>query len=362
MTFKKISAAFLSAVLAVTMCGCNNHPATSEAIAGTSSAAEPSESTDNTEASTSEPEQSNTEVKAGFTVDGTKLLDANGNEFVMRGINHAHCWFKNQLDTAIDAIAETGSNCVRVVLADGDQWDKTTPEEVEKIIEQCIEHKMIAILEVHDGTGKEERSFLDNAVDFWIELKDILNAHTDTVIVNIANEWIGQWQSANWKAGYVKALPKLREAGIKNTLMVDAAGWGQFGASIKQSGKSVFESDPDGNTMFSIHMYGSAGKNETTIRNNLKGATDQGLCVVVGEFGYNHSDGDVDEAFIMQYCNENDLGYIGWSWKGNGGGVEYLDIAKEWDGSVLSEDWGENLINGENGIRQTSKICSVFEG
>ena len=361
MTLKKLSAVFMSAVLAVTMCGCNNSPKTSENTVDTSSAAEPAESSDNTEESTSEPEQNVPEAEPGFKVDGTKLLDANGNEFVMRGVNHAHAWFQKQLDTAIDAIAATGANSVRIVLADGDQWERTKPEDVEKIIEQCIGHKMIAILEVHDGTGKEERSYLDNAVDFWIELKDILNAHTDTVIVNIANEWIGEWQSANWKAGYIKAIPKLREAGIKNTLMVDAAGWGQFGASIKQSGKSVFESDPDRNTMFSIHMYGSAGKNPTTIQNNLKGATDQGLCVVVGEFGYNHSDGDVDEAFIMQYCNENALGYLGWSWKGNGGGVEYLDIAKEWDGSVLSEDWGENLINGENGIKQTAKICSVFE-
>ena len=358
MSFKKISSVILSAVLAVTMCGCNSNSTSSnnssDTGADTSSVVQPAESSDT--ANTPEPE-----AVSGFRVDGTKLLDANGNEFVMRGINHAHAWFQGELETAIDAIAATGANSVRVVLADGDQWNKTTSEEVEKIIEQCIEHKMIAILEVHDGTGKEERSYLDNAVDFWIELKDILNAHTDTVIVNIANEWIGEWQSANWKAGYIKAIPKLREAGIKNTLMIDAAGWGQFGASIKQSGKSVFESDPDGNTMFSIHMYGSAGKNETTIRNNLKGATDLGLCVIVGEFGYNHSDGDVDEAFIMQYCNENDLGYLGWSWKGNGGGVEYLDIAKEWDGSVLSEDWGENLINGENGIKATSKICSVFE-
>ena len=363
MTFKKISAAFMSAVLAVTMCGCGKSSQTSSAVisdkssditADTSSTVQSEESSDT--AGTPAPE-----AAVGFRVEGTKLLDVNGNEFIMRGVNHAHTWFQDKLDVAIEAIAATGSNSVRIVLADGDQWNKTTPEEVEKIIAQCIEHKMIAILEVHDATGKEERSYLDNAVDFWIELKDILNAHTDTVIVNIANEWIGKWDTAKWRAVYSAAIPKMREAGIKNTIMVDASGWGQYGASIKQSGKAVFESDPDRNTMFSVHMYGTAGKDEKTITDNLKGATDQGLCVIVGEFGYNHSDGDVDEGFIMQYCNENDLGYLGWSWKGNGGGVEYLDIAKEWDGSVLSEDWGEILINGENGIRQTAKVCSVFE-
>ena len=63
---------------------------------------------------------------------------------------------------------------------------------------------------------------------------------------------------------------------------------------------------------------------------------------------------------IMKYCQENGIGYLGWSWKGNSGGVEYLDIANSWDGSVLSADWGENLVNGENGIKQTSVKCSVF--
>ena len=370
MTFKKISAAFMSAVLAVTMCGCGKSSQTSsenssdtaaninsDITAGTSSAAQPEESAGNT-GNESKPA---VEAVKGFKVDGTKLLDANGNEFVMRGVNHAHTWFQDKLDIAIEAIAATGSNTVRIVLADGDQWNKSTPEEVEQIIAKCIEYKMIAVLEVHDATGKEERTYLDNAVDFWIELTDILNAHTDTVIVNIANEWIGKWDASKWKVVYSSAITKMREAGIKNTIMVDAAGWGQYGASIKQSGKAVFESDPDRNTMFSVHMYGTAGKDEKTITDNLKGATDQGLCIIVGEFGYNHSDGDVDEGFIMQYCNDNDLGWLGWSWKGNGGDVKYLDIAKEWDGSVLSEDWGEILVNGENGIRQTSKICSVFE-
>ncbi len=269
--------------------------------------------------------------------------------------------FKDQLETALDGIAATGANTVRVVLADGDQWEKTTAEDLERTIVECNERKMIAVVEVHDGCGMDKRSYLDNAVSYWIEMKDVLTKYIDTAILNITNEWIGEWNAEAWRDGYVEAIPKLREAGIKNTIMVDAAGWGQYGESIRKYGKDVFDSDPDKNTMFSIHMYGTAGKNERTITSNLKGVTDQGLCVVVGEFGYNHSDGDVDEAYIMQYCVENDLGYLGWSWKGNGGGVEYLDIAKDWSGNVLSDDWGEILVNGDNGIKKTSKLCSIFE-
>ena len=82
--------------------------------------------------------------------------------------------------------------------------------------------------------------------------------------------------------------------------------------------------------------------------------------VVIGEFGQYHSDGDVDEDYIMSYCTQKNIGYMGWFWKGNSGGGEYLDIANQWDSSQLSSDWGEKLINGTNGIRKTSKICYVF--
>lgn len=336
----------LPLVAAVSISGCSGSDVTSE----------------NSEAQASSASSSvQTSGGAGFRVDGTKLLDANGNEFVMRGINHAHTWFKDQAAVAVPAIADTGSNAVRLVFSDGQQWEKDDLASIKSLIEQCRELDMIAIVEVHDGTGKDDTDYLENAADYWIEMKDALIGNEDYVILNIANEWVGQWDGKLWRDGYVSVIPKLREAGISNTIMVDAAGWGQYGQSIADYGKEVFDSDPDKNTMFSIHMYGSAGGSETSIKKNLEGVTEQGLCVCVGEFGYTHSDGDVDEAFLMKYCTENNIGYMGWSWKGNGGGVEYLDIAQEWDGSKLSSDWGDVLINGENGIRSTARRCSVFE-
>lgn len=309
---------------------------------------------------TNESTEAVAEAVGGFSVQGTKLLDANGNEFIFRGINHAHTWFRDEDETAIPAIAETGANTVRVVFANGIKWARDNKPTLEKVINMCKENNLIAIVEVHDGTGDDSTETLEKIAEYWIEMAEVLKGNEAYVILNIANEWVGTWASDTWRDGYVSVIPKIREAGIENTIMVDAAGWGQYGKSIEDRGKEVFDSDPLGNTMFSVHMYGAAGKNEKTIQSNLEGVTGQDLCVCVGEFGYKHSDGDVDEAYIMQYCEENGIGYLGWSWKGNGGGVEYLDITNEWDGSALSSEWGEVLINGENGIKATSKPCSVF--
>lgn len=343
---KKLISMLLPLALLIAMTGCGE---------------ESSSSAENTSGASDSQAQQTNDSSSGFKVDGTKLIDANGNEFVMRGVNHAHTWFKSDSVVAIPSIASTGSNTVRLVFSDGDQWEKDDLDSIKSLIESCKEREMIAVVEVHDGTGKDEVSYLEHAADYWIEMKDALIGNEDYVILNIANEWTGNWDSKLWRDGYTAVIPKIREAGIKNTIMVDSAGWGQYGKSIADYGKEVFESDPDRNTMFSVHMYGTAGGKKSTIEKNLEGATEQGLCVCVGEFGYTHSDGDVDEAYIMEYCTENNIGYLGWSWKGNGGGVEYLDITTEWDGSALSPDWGEVLINGENGIKATSKKCTVFE-
>jgi mannan endo-1,4-beta-mannosidase len=312
---------------------------------------------------TPDPPQSKYKYE-GFSVQGTTLLDANGNPFVMRGVNHAHTWFRNQLNVALPAIAATGSNTVRIVLSNGERWQRDSAESVRRIIEMCKELEMIAVLEIHDATGRNNADDLMKAVDYWIQIKDELIGNEPYVIVNIANEWRGDWNGAAWRDGYTQAIPRLREAGIKNTLMVDAAGWGQHAASVRDFGRAVFESDVLGNTMFSIHMYEVAGRNAATVRSAIDGALAINVPLVIGEFGHKHGDANTvhDVAFmeILSYCEEKNVGYLGWSWKGNSAAVAYLDIAVEWDGSVLSADWGEILVNSVFGIRNTSKVCTIF--
>lgn len=295
----------------------------------------------------------------GFFVDGTTLYDANGKPFVMRGINHAHTWFKEEAETSFPAIAETGANTVRIVLSDGQQWEKDDIEEVKKVISLAEENNLVAVLEVHDALGTDDTAPLFHTVDYWIEIKEALKGKEDTVILNIANEWYGSWEGEGWAEGYKQAITKLRDAGFKHTIMVDSAGWGQYPASIHEYGQEVFNADPLKNTMFSIHMYEYSGGNEQTVKNNIDGVLEQGLAVVVGEFGHRHSDGEVDEDTILSYSEEKNVGWMAWSWHGNSGGVEYLDLASDFEGTLT--EWGERIVNGPNGLKETSQLSSVFE-
>lgn len=302
--------------------------------------------------------QSSTEQ--GFYVEGSTLYDAGGNPFVMRGVNHMHTWFVDEMAVTARALEETGSNCVRIVLSNGEQWDENKADEVESIIELCKKHHLIAILEVHDTTGEWKKDALLEAAEYFVDIKDVLIGEEAYVILNIANEWPSNNETGVWKEGYKEAIPMLREAGLSHTIMVDCAGGGQYGKCIEEAGAEVLAADPLGNVMFSVHMYGTSGSASELIEQNLKYATEQELCICVGEFGFKHSDGDVDEAYIMKYCEENGIGYLAWCWKGNAGEAVYLDMAMEWDGSNLSADWGEVVVNGPNGIRETAEMCTVF--
>lgn len=296
----------------------------------------------------------------GFSVDGTRLIDANGNEFVMRGVNYAYTWFTQTMNQSLPAIANANANTVRIVLSNGDQWNKTSAQEVTSLINKCSELEMIAVLEVHDATGKDDEQSLIKAANYFVGLKDVISGKEDRVIVNIANEWYGSWDTNPWVSGYKNAIKAIRDAGLTHTIMVDCAGYGQYPKSLHDGGLEVFNSDPLANTMFAIHMYEYAGSDAQTIKSNIDKTLNKGLALCIGEFGFKHSNGDVDEQYILDYCKEKNVGWLAWSWHGNSGGVEYLDLANDASGSGLS-DWGNTIVNGRNGLKETSRTCSIFE-
>lgn len=311
-----------------------------------------------TEAATAPTEDLRSQM--GFYVDGTTLYDANGNPFIMRGVNHAHTWFPDETEVAVKALAEAGCNCVRIVLSNGEVWERNEAEEVSRVIESCKENDLIAVLEVHDPTGQRDAASAMAAVEYFVSIREALVGEEAYVIINICNEWPSSADFTTWKNTYLEAIPYLREAGLAHTIMVDCGGGGQNGRFMKWGGEEILAADPLKNVMFSIHMYAKSGGSAALVAKNIRYGTDLGLCVCVGEFGYQHDGKDVDEAFIMAYCVENAIGYLAWSWKGNSEQAACLDLALDWEGNELSADWGEIVVNGPNGIRETAIICSVF--
>lgn len=296
----------------------------------------------------------------GFYTSGTKLMDSNGNEFIMRGCNFSWAWQRGNEYTVIPAAKRIGCNAIRIQLSTGRKWQKCSASDLERLIKLCEDNKLVAVFNTHDETGSNDYSDLENAANFWIEMKDILNAHRKTVLVNISNEWYGQWDSYGWAEGYKKVIPKLRNAGILSTLVVDCAGWGQYPKSIFDRGREVAAADSKGNLVFSMHFYQDAAGSDSQVRSNIDKALNVGCPVLIGEFAYEHQGHPVAWQTILDYTKEKNVGYLVWSWTGNGGGVEACDMFGGYDDSVWKPN-GTNTVKGRNGIQQTSRECSIFD-
>ncbi len=286
----------------------------------------------------------------GFKVDGTKLLDRCGNEFVMRGVNLAYTWFKSTAYDQLEAIHKYGANAVRIVLNNGIKNKADDAASVKKIADKCKEYGMVAILEVHDVTGSDKIDDLLKAAEYFAGMASTLKGTESYIMINIANEWHNSSSATVWRDGYVKAIPVLRKAGLRHCIMVDAGGYGQNASTIHTYGKDVMAADVDNNILFSIHMYGGAGNTNRVIP-NIDGVINQDLAVCVGEFGWYHSDGDVDEDKILSYCQEKNVGWLAWSWYGNGSPVEYLDVVKDPSKNPVLSSYNNITINNYNNTK-----------
>jgi mannan endo-1,4-beta-mannosidase len=311
----------------------------------------------------SSPAQAATPV--GLHIENGKVVERNGTAFVARGVSHAHTWYASQTPTAIPAIKAAGANALRVVLSSGNQWTKNDLADVTSVISQCKAARLICMLEVHDTTGYGEQSAavsLDTAVNYWISVKSALVGQEDYIQLNIGNEPYGNGTNVpNWTADTSAAIRKLRSNGFKNLIVVDAPNWGQdWSFTMRDNAATVFAADPDANTLFSIHMYG-VFDTAAEVTAYLAAFTGKGLPIVIGEFGNMHSDGDPDEDTIMSEAQRLGIGYYGWSWSGNGGGVEYLDMVTGFNPAQLTT-WGQRIFNGANGIKATARQATIYGG
>lgn len=295
----------------------------------------------------------------GFHVSGRHVLDANNNNFIMRGINVPHNWYPEQTSQFQHAKAK-GANTVRVVLSSGQLWPKNSASDVAHVINLCKTSKLICVLEVHDTTGYGESAgaaSLAQAVSYWKEIQSVLVGQEAYVIINIGNEPYGNVNASAWINATKNAIAEMRTAGFQHMLMVDAPDWGQDWEFImRDNASSVFNSDPNRNILFSIHMYG-VFNTASKIQSYLSTFVNAGLPIVVGEFGHEHSDGNPDEDSIMSTSQSNGIGYLGWMWSGGG----YLDMVTNFNPN-LETAWGTRIIHGPNGIAATSQEASVFSG
>ena len=297
-----------------------------------------------------------------FTTDKSKLIDAKGQVFVIRGMNNPHAWFGEKAYLALDDIHAVECNTVRIV------WEtRGKDSDLERIIKRCIELEMIPMVELHDVTGNNSGERLAEMARWYAEPERVamLQKYEKFLLLNSADEWGDNKMKGDvWKESYALCIDIMREAGYRMTLVIDGPGWGQNIDPIEEYGQSLIEQDPLHNILFSIHMYGSWNK-PGRVREKLTQCHQKNLPLIVGEFGYNHKKGfnnlgcKVDHTAILNTCNELEYGYMPWSWTGNNKQNQWLDLVEPSDWKTLTW-WGQQVITGQGGISETAHKSSVF--
>jgi mannan endo-1,4-beta-mannosidase len=295
----------------------------------------------------------------GFHVVGSDLVDANGNVFIMRGSTHPHEWYQGETEAIADMSA-LGANTVRVVLGSGQQWGPSPAATVADLIEECKANKVVCVLEVHDTTGYGDQyapnaASLDQAVDYWESIKDVLVGEEEYILINIGNEAWGNDNVSGWEPATTAAVERMREIGFEHTLVVDAPNWGQDWTNTMRDGdaaQNIFDADVLGNTVFSVHMYSVYAEGQTVI-DYFDAFEAKGLPLIVGEFGHD------TPLTIEEEAQERGIGWIAWSWSGNSS-VDH-DQVIDFDPNQM-RPWGERVFHGANGIGATAERATIFDG
>jgi len=260
----------------------------------------------------------------GFFASGSKIYDANGVEFLMKGTNHTH-WWGGTNEQAIPYMSNANANAVRAVF--GPTGGADTPALRESIVRQYIAQRIVPVVDYHNATCDENPASLNVAVDLWVGAdKAWLQSLERYVILNITNEWGPN--SIVWRDAYKAAVARLRQAGVKNLLMIDAGGaCGQLAESVEAWGREVFDSDPEKNIIFSIHQYGFwvdpgsplvgtwDGRQPYDIDAEFTRLEATGLPIVVGEFSWSafNQVTYTTRAALVSYTKHG-IGWLSWMW------------------------------------------------
>ncbi len=289
---------------------------------------------------------------AGFYVRGRHLYDRCGERVVLRGVNDMVVIQNRDGLPAFREIAKTGANTVRIM------WLRMAPpHEFDETLTNAVEAGLIPMIELHDATGQWER--LGEVVDYWTdpETVAVINRHQEYLLVNIANEaGDGTVTDEQFKEGYRDAIVRMRSAGIRTPLVIDAAGWGRDADQLLRTAPWLLEQDPDRNLVFSVHWWHS-DNDRAEITRAFEAFVESDLPLIIGEFAHKEvgCQGQIAYPHILAEGERLGIGWLAWSWSPGNADCGEMDMTEDGSYETL-HDWGlEVAVTDPHSIQNTAR-------
>lgn len=254
-------------------------------------------------------------------VKGSKIVNKNGNPFVIKGVStHGLSWYPQYVNKkAFQSLKKRGVNTIRLALYTDDYngycvGGKANRKKLEALIDKGVtfatELGMYVIIDWHILSDGNPLTHKAEANTFFKKTAKKYLKHNN-VMFEICNEPNGN--GGNWKnvRSYANSIIKtIRSVNKKAIIIVGTPTWSQ---DLLQAADAPLKGK---NIAYSLHFYASTHKEP--LREVLKAAVKRKLPVIVTEFGLSEASGngtvDLKEAGKwMKLLNQYAVGRVCWN-------------------------------------------------
>lgn len=255
-----------------------------------------------------------------LSVNGTQLVDQNGNPVQLRGIStHGLSWFPNFVDqNAFRQFREEWNvNVMRLAMythENGGYCTDGNKENLKNIIYRGVQYAtdndMYVIIDWHVLQEQNPNVYKEEAKKFFSEMSEKYKDYNN-VIYEICNEPNGGVGWSEVKSYAEEIIPVIRANDEKAIILVGTPNWSQRVDEAANDPITGYD-----NIMYTLHFYAATHKDD--LRNTMVNAINAGLPVFVSEYGICDASGNggLDKDSAQKWVdtmNSYGVSYICWA-------------------------------------------------
>lgn len=338
-----------------------------DAVTGNETSSEEAVSGGNASAPTGTP----FEIHGKLKVDGTNIVDANGEPFQIAGVStHGLAWFPEYVnkDAFLSIRDDWGANTIRLAMYTAESGgyceggDKNNLKTVVKNgVDYATELGMYVIVDWHILHDLDPNKYKSDAIAFFDEISKEYKDQ-DNVIYEICNEPNGGTSWSQVKSYALEVIPVIRANDPDAIIIVGTPNWCQYVDDAANDPITEYD-----NIVYAVHFYAETHRDD--IRNRMTTAINKGIPVIISEFSICDASGNgtnnIEQANIwIDLLDQYNVGFVAWNLsnkaesssiissgcqKKSGWTYDELSESGKWLVGVLNEhsDQGAGLLNGQ---------------
>lgn len=272
-----------------------------------------------TEDGDSTMEQTAVGLHGQLRVEGTNLVDQNGETYQLYGMStHGIAWFPDYVcQEAFETLRDDWNvNCVRIAMytyENGGYCSNGKKEELKKLVKQGVDAAtklgLYVIIDWHVLNDQNPNTYKEDAKGFFQEMSQCYADQTN-IIYEICNEPCGNTSWDEIKNYANEIIPVIREHQKDAVILVGTPNWSQ---DIDKAAASPLNYD---NIMYTLHFY--AATHTDWLRDRVKSCVSKGLPIFVSEFGMCDASGNGNNDFEqatkwLELLDKNKISYMCWN-------------------------------------------------